>query len=179
MKKLQALVILFLLLAMSGCAAAGDAGQIDTQETAEIYAATINEIYHVDHSFNQAPNWPIVYVLGTTEDQAMLEGPEEAPQELDADLRPAISGEVQGAPFELIWVESMQEVPVDAGDGRIAGGEGIVIELGNIHSQDDGTVQVSFFMTCGGLCGIGKVYVLGEVDGSWQVSGSVGPEIMS
>jgi hypothetical protein len=61
----------------------------------------------------------------------------------------------------------------------VAEGKGIVITLGNIHHQNDGTVQLSFFMTCGGLCGIGKVYVLGEAGGAWRVTGSVGPAIMS
>ena len=61
----------------------------------------------------------------------------------------------------------------------MAEGEGIIISLGNIHAQDDGSVQLHFFMTCGGLCGIGKTYVLTQVDGAWQVTGSVGPEIMS
>ena len=35
------------------------------------------------------------------------------------------------------------------------------------------------FMVCGGLCALGKIYVLSEVDGAWQVTGSVGMEIMS
>jgi hypothetical protein len=34
-------------------------------------------------------------------------------------------------------------------------------------------------MTCGGLCGIGKTYVLSQAGDAWQVTGSVGPEIMS
>jgi hypothetical protein len=34
-------------------------------------------------------------------------------------------------------------------------------------------------MTCGGLCGIGKTYVLNQTGDAWQVTGSTGPEIMS
>jgi len=29
------------------------------------------------------------------------------------------------------------------------------------------------------LCALGKIYILEQVDGAWQVTGSVGPEIMA
>ena len=38
--------------------------------------------------------------------------------------------------------------------------EGIAVTLGNMHVQDDGSAQLPFFMTCSGLCGIGKTSVL-------------------
>lgn len=60
----------------------------------------------------------------------------------------------------------------------IAEGQGIFITPGNILPQNDGTVQLPFYMLCGSLCLSGKVYVLGKIDGAWRVTGNVGVEVM-
>jgi hypothetical protein len=62
---------------------------------------------------------------------------------------------------------------------KIAEGAGMIIILGNIHPQDDGSVQLSFFMTCADMCGIGKNFVLNQDNDNWHVTGSVGAEIAS
>ena len=64
-------------------------------------------------------------------------------------------------------------------NGQIAEGEGIYITLGNLYPQDDGTVQLPIFMLCGGLCALGKTYVLSHIEGAWQITGSTGIEIMA
>lgn len=145
----------------------------------QIYAAVVRQIYHVDHSFGEAPGWPKVYIIATTDDGIMGGDSSEPGHELSPQTRQAIVAGLQDEPFEAIWIASMDDAPLDPNSGQVADGEGIVINLGNIERQSDDTVQVSFWMVCGGLCGIGKTYVLSEVDGRWQVTGSVGPEIMS
>jgi hypothetical protein len=187
------LITLLLLLAAAGCATTGDTNdapaptgnsagepgpEANTGE-AQIYAAAIRQIYTVDHSFGESPGWSQVYVVTTTDDSAMIDAPKAPPQVLPADLQQGIAAELGDLPFELIWVDSAFEAPTDPADGSVAGGDGIIISLGNIHPQDDGSVQLPFFMTCGGLCGIGKTYVLAQAGDAWQVTGSVGPEIMS
>lgn len=196
------LLALLLLLAAAGCTATEDttdaptpsgnddalspAGSdkdepipADAGDDAQIYAAAIRQIYNVDHSFGQPPGWPLVYVVSTTEDSAMVDAPTAPSQTLSPKLQEAITAELSDQPFELIWIDSSDEAPVDPSNGQIAEGDGIVITLGNIHPQDDGSAQLPFFMTCGGLCGIGKTYVLERAGDAWAVTGSVGPEIMS
>lgn len=170
---------LSLLLATAGCRTHSDPGVLNTGDEAAIYAAAIRQIYHVDHSFGEPPGWPLVYVVTTTDDSVAPGESSEVSGRLSDEVQEAVAAEVEGEPFQLIWIEIRDEAPVDPTNGQVADGEGIIITLGNVHPQDDGSVQLPFFMTCGGLCGIGKTYVLAEVSGSWEVTGSIGPEIMS
>ena len=183
MRVRYSLFTLLLVLAVAGCTATSNMDDAPTpvasDDQAQIYAATIRQIYTVDHSFGEAPGWPLVYVVSTTDDSVMGDAPSAASQNLSPELQDAITAELAEEPFQLIWIDEREGAPIDPTNGQVANGKGIVISLGNIHPQDDGSVQLSFFMTCGGLCGIGKTYVLSQVDGAWQVTGSVGPEIIS
>jgi hypothetical protein len=183
MRETVLILAVLLLLAAAGCTATeetnDDPDAADTNDDAQIYAAAIRQIYDVDHSFGDPPGWPLVYAVTTTTDSAMVDTPSAPSQKLAADLQEAIAAELANEPFELIWIEAFDDAPIDPANGQISDGDGIIITLGNIHSQDDGTVQLPFFMTCGGLCGIGKTYVLNQVDGVWQIFGSVGPEVVS
>jgi hypothetical protein len=196
------LLAFLLLLAAAGCSRADDADEAATpvgnadggsigdeptdepglseSDQAQIYAAAVRQIYNVDHSFgNQSPAWPLVYLMRTTDDTVMPDAPDDPSQRLSGPLQEAIAAELAGEPFQLIWFDETEGAPIDPTNGQVADGEGIIITLGNIHGQDDGSVQLSFFMVCGGLCGIGKTYILNPVDNTWQVTGSTGPEIIS
>lgn len=184
------LLALLLLLAAAGCTATEDTNDAPTpaaiNDNVQIYAAAIRQIYTVDHSFGESPGWPLVYVVTTTDDSAMVGGPAAPPVGADprvrlltAELQQAITAGLSDLPFEVIWIDSHDEAPIDPTNGQVAEGDGIIISLGNIHSQDDGSVQLPFFMTCGGLCGIGKTYVLTQAGDAWRVTSSTGPEIMS
>jgi len=145
----------------------------------QIYAAAVRQVYNVDFSFGDSAEFPLVYIATITDDGSLLEAPFTPEQKMPPDLLHAIEAELADQPFEIIWVESRDEVPVSSPNDQIAGGEGIYIKMGNILPQHDGTVQMPFFMSCGSMCSLGKIYVLSEVDGAWQVTGSVGMEIIS
>jgi hypothetical protein len=177
------LMALLIMLVVAGCAASDDPGDepgpTDTTSDAQVYAAAVRQIYTVDHSFSEPPLWSLVYLVSTTNDSVMLNAPTGPPQSLPTALQNEIRAELVDLPAEVIWIDGLDDVPIDPAGGRIAQGEGIIITLGNIHPQKDDSVQLPFFMTCGGLCGIGKTYILNLRGGAWQVTGSVGPEIMS
>lgn len=156
-----------------------DRSELSLSDEAQIYAAAVRQIHNVDHSFGEPPGWPLVYLTRDTDDSVMPDGPDTPAQPLSDALQEAITAELADQPFQVIWVDEREGAPIDPANGQIAEGKGIVITLGNAHPQDDGSVQLPFFMICGGLCGIGKTYVLSQVDGAWQVTGSIGPEIMS
>ncbi|MGB3713075.1 MAG: hypothetical protein WA996_01475 [Candidatus Promineifilaceae bacterium] len=183
MRVITFLLALLLILAVAGCTASDDPdddpGPTDVTSDAQIYATAIRQIYTVDHSFSEPPLWSLIYLVSTTNDSVMLDAPTGPPQNLPAALQKEIQAELADLPGELIWIDSLDDVLIDPADGQIAQGEGIVITLGNIHPQEDDSVQLPFFMTCGGLCGIGKTYTLNQLEGVWQMTGSVGPEIMS
>ena len=177
------ILALLLLLAAAGCTVTGDINSnpnpADTTDDAQIYAAAILEI----HSFARSSS--MVYLVTTTDDLAYADAPVAPSQKLPADLQEAITAELAGEPYELIWIEAFDDAPIgpinpeNAEGWHIADGDGIIITLGNIHPQDDNSVQLSFFMTCADLCGIGKTFVLNQSFKNWHITGSVGPEIAS
>jgi hypothetical protein len=50
----------------------------------------------------------------------------------------------------------------------------IVLRLGPISPQLDGSLHIPASYTCGGTCGSGSTHVLKMRDGAWVVTGSVG-----
>ncbi len=177
------LLVILLPLAAAGCTAIevtiDDPNPAESNDDAQIYAAAIREI----HSFERYRG--LVYVVTTTEDYTIFDAPTAPSQLLPADLQEAITAELADEPYDLIWIEAFDDAPFDPANWRdvegwrIAEGDGMIITLGNTHPQDDGSVQLSFFMTCAQMCGIGKNYVLEQYDGVWRVTGSVGPVIAS
>lgn len=146
-----------------------------TAEAGQIYAAAISQVYFVENSFGgDPPEFPLVYIISTTTDGTLLQAPPSIPQEIKPELQKAIAAALDDPPFDIIWVASRDDVPVDNSGGQIAGGDGIYIILGNILPQQDGTVQLPLHMVCGTLCLSGKTYVLENIAGAWQVTGNVG-----
>jgi hypothetical protein len=145
----------------------------------QIYAAAIRQMYGVEHSFGgDPPQKSLVFIRGITDDGSLLYAPVTEEQKITAELRQAIESELSDQPFKIVWVETIDEVPVEESGGiDIARGEGIFITPGNILPQPDGTVHLPFYMLCGTLCLSGKTYVLDAEQGAWQVTGSVGAEI--
>lgn len=171
------LLALLLLLAAAACTATeetdDDPLSADTRNYAQIYATAVREIHAI------APSSERVYLVTTTEDLVYADAPTAPSQKLPADLQEAVAAELAAERYQLIWIEAFDHAPIDPTNGEIAQGDGIVITLGNVHPQEDGSVQLSFFMTCADLCGFGKTYVLNQNSGVWQIIGSVGPEIAS
>ena len=183
MKKIIYLLALLLVLASVGCTATGtpnnDPNPTDIHDNAQIYATAIREI----HTYARSSS--LVYVVIPTEDMVIFVGPIHPSQKLAADLQEAITAELAEENYQLIWIEAFEDAPTspinqETGDGwKIAEGEGMIITLGNIHPQEDGSVQLSFFMACADVCGIGMNLILNQDYGNWHVSGSVGPVIAS
>lgn len=177
------LLALLLLLAAAGCAATEDTNNhpspAEASDDAQIYAAAIREIHAI------TPSRGLVYLVTTTEDYTIFDAPTAPSRLLPADLQEAITAELADEPYQLIWIEAFDDASFDPANWRdvegwtIAEGDGMIITLGNIHPQDDGSVQLSFFMTCAQMCGIGKNFVLERYNGVWRVTGSVGPVIAS
>jgi hypothetical protein len=183
MRKDVFLLILLFILTAAGCMTTNTLkdgpNPIEIHDIAQIYAAAIREIH------SNARSSTLVYVVTTTEDLAIFDGPIDPPEKLTTDLQVAITTELADEQYELIWIEAFEDAPTspinpETGDGwKIAEGEGMIITLGNIHPQEDGSVQLSFFMSCADVCGIGMNLVLNQEYGNWHVSGSVGPVIAS
>lgn len=144
-------------------------------DRAAIYAAVVRQLYTVDHTFGEPPNFPVVYLVWVTDDSAGDIGAgDPAPQVIPEHIRAEVVAALTDLPAELVWVGSFQAVPREGEWGAVAGGGGAVT-LGNINLQEDGTVQVPASLYVAPLVATGLTYVLEQVDGLWQVTGTTGP----
>ncbi len=118
-------------------------------------------------------SWETVYVLTPICNNAGQ--PEEA-EGCDA----AISADEQAQLFARLSdlgapVEFIVEISGTLGNRVLTGKErSIIVHLGPISPQNDGSLQIPASYNCGGLCGSGTTHVLTLKDGRWEVTGSVG-----
>jgi len=162
---------------------AGEDSQVgvDDDDLASIYTAVVRQLYLVDHTFEEGHQFPAVYILATTDDGAGDPGaPRAEGQVIPEAVRRAVSDALAAdpaIPAGVTWAASRDEVPMD-NQGTVEGG-GAIFTLGNAHPQDDGTVLVSASVYFAMLGAGGRTYILQEVDGEWQVTGTTGVEWIS
>ena len=152
---------------------------IAKDDQAAIYAAVVRQMYTVDHTFDEPPNFPVVYLVRTTDDSVGDPGAlRTAPRVLLEAVQTAVVDALADLPAEFRWVDDADEVPRDKENGAVAGG-GAIFTLGNIHIQKDGTSLVSASLYFAMLGAGGRTYVLEQVDGIWQVTGDTGVQWIS
>jgi ABC-type transport system involved in multi-copper enzyme maturation permease subunit len=159
---------------------AAASGTLDPEASAAIYAAVVRQLYTVDHTFGEPPQFPLVYLVRRTDDGVGdPEAPREAATEIADEVRDAVLARLAGTglPAEFLWVGGREDVPTDE-HGTVEGG-GVVITLGNIHPQEDGSVLVAGSVFFGPLGAGGRTYVLEQIDGEWRVTGDTGVQWMS
>ena len=146
----------------------------DDQDRVDIYAAVIRQLYTVDHTFGEPPNFPVVYLIRATDDSV---GDPDIPQTrstlLSEPKQESIVAALDDLPVDFIWVDNRGEVPVDSSTGAIEG-NGVIITVGNIHFQEDGTVLVSASIYIASLAAGGLTYIVEQIDNTWQITGDTG-----
>lgn len=147
---------------------------LSQEDQAAIYATVARQLYTVDHTFgDQPPNFPVVYLVRRTDDSV---GDPNAPQDearrLSGSVQTAIVAALEDLPAKFVWVDSRDEVPMDANSTVKDGGT--IFTLGNIHPQPDGSLLVSGSLYFSSLGAGGRTYILKLVDGSWQIVGDTG-----
>jgi ABC-2 type transport system permease protein len=162
-------------------AGVGRGADLSDDDLAAIYLAVVRQLYLVDHTFEQGHKFRAIYVLSTTDDSV---GDPEAPRSeggwIPGFVQQVVTEEL-AADAEIIapltWVQSRDEVPMDAND-TVEGG-GVIFTLGNAHIQDDGSVLVSASLYFAALGAAGRTYILEQDDAGWHVVGQTGVEWMS
>lgn len=148
------------------------------EDQAQIYSAVIRQLYEVDHTFGESPNFPAVYIVYNTMDSI---GDPDAPRSdsrvLGESLRTSIADGLAGLPAEFIWVGDRDGVPLK-NDGSVQNG-GAIVTLGNIHPGEDNFVLVSASLYIASLAATGKTYILEELDDGWQITGDTGVQWIS
>lgn len=154
---------------------------VELRETdqSEIYAAVIRQLYTVDHTFAEPPDFPRVYLLEMTNDAV---GDPDVPQSDPLVIPPQVQKDIlqmlKDLPADIRWAKSQEEVPMDSEGERVAE-NGVIFTLGNLHRQEDGSVQVPASLYFSALGAGGRTYVVEKVDGAWQVTGDTGFEWIS
>lgn len=150
-----------------------DDDDLDDADEVAIYSAVIRQVVETDDTFGGTMEKPVVYILTQTDDSAgdPSLGTSE-PESIDLDKQEAITATLSDLPSTITWIDSRDELELED-NGSITGG-GVLITLGNIHAQDDGTVQVGGSIYVGSLAAGGKTYVLENQDGTWTITGTVG-----
>ena len=146
-------------------------------DPAEIYALVVRQLYTVDHTFGQAPLFPVVYLLRQTDDSVSASGAPSKSQTIFPGDQQRIVSLLADLPADFVWVDSREDVPLDSVD--VVVGDGAMITLGNISQQPDGALHTPASIYIGSLAAGGQTYVLEAVDGVWQITGISGPVWMS
>jgi uncharacterized protein YceK len=173
------LVLTVLLLITLGLAGCQQAATLTAADEAAVYAAAIREQYGPDDTFGGTLQAPILYLVSQTDDgigDPDLE--EKQPRALPDSLQDAIATRLSDLPAAIVWVSNQADVSLDADSGAVAGG-GVVIRLGNLHAQNDGSVLVSTSIYVAGLAAGGQTYVVEQVNGDWVVTGNTGVQWIS
>ncbi len=175
MRYLTRLFLLALLL-LSACA--GTPTLTEADEVA-IYTAVIEQIHTQDDTFGGTYQAADTYILSQTDDRVGDPDIEQLePQELTTAVQTEISAALAHLPTNIVWVASRTAVPLDDATGSVADG-GIILTLGNIQPQSDGTVLVSASIYVGMLAAGGQTYILEQDAGGWQIQGTTGVQWIS
>jgi hypothetical protein len=146
----------------------------DDQAKAAIYAAVVRQLYMVDHTFGEPPDFPIIYLVRATDDSV---GDPDAPKTksnlLLSSIQEAITDALEDLPAEFAWVGDSDEVPRNSQTGAVEG-NGAIITLGNVHFQEDGSAFVSASIYIANLAAGGLTYIVERIDGAWQIVGNTG-----
>jgi ABC-2 type transport system permease protein len=159
---------------------------LEDGDTAAIYAAVLHEFYTVDHTFGNAPDFPIIYILKTTDDSvgdpnASQGEPSPIPEGIQSRVTELLSKDGTGdenlsLPAEIIWIDNPDDVPY-TNTGAVED-FGAYIVLGNIFLKEDGSAMVSGSLYISFLAATGKTYILNSVEGHWVVTGNTGVQWM-
>jgi hypothetical protein len=157
---------------------AGATGLDPIDETG-IYAAVARQVYTVDHTFgDNPPNFPRIYLLRADDIRAGgSDAPEPGMPVIATPVQQSIVAVLSDLPALFTWITKLEDAPRDE-NGTIQD-NGAVITLGNIQPQPDGTIQVAASIYIGMLAAGGQTYVLEQVGGAWQITGTTGMQWIS
>jgi hypothetical protein len=152
---------------------------ISIADEAAIYTAVVRWIYEQDDTYGGTLNPPLVYLVRATDDSI---GDPEVDKKASNIIAEPVAAEIliklRDLPAEIIWVDNHKDVPLDPDSGQVPG-DGVIITLGNLHPQRDGSLHISGSIYIASLAAGGKTYIVKQVEGLWQVTGTTGVQWIS
>ncbi|UCB42023.1 MAG: DUF3221 domain-containing protein [Dehalococcoidales bacterium] len=150
------------------------------QDETAIYAAVIRQLATEDDTFGGNLNPDTLYVIKSTDDSAgnTVEGQPSNTHMITETMQDEISRMISDLNIDIVWVNRFGDAEFEQSNLEVKRGRAI-ITLGNIYLKKDGSVQVAGSIYIANLAAGGTTYVLEDVDGSWEITGRVGPTWMS
>lgn len=153
----------------------GPAAGLLAEEQAAIYSMVVTQLYTVDHTYGEPPNFPVIFLSELTDDGAGDPDVASAPaSEIPGEVQEIMGKRLLDLPAEVRWVPQPADTPRDPANEMVAD-NGALITLGNIHQQAD-RLLVAGSIEVGPLIAGGRTYVLENLDGEWQITGTAGLE---
>ena len=174
--QIKQMLLVVLLIALAACTANADSNVVDE---AEVYTAVVKQIYTVNDTFGGTLQPSRVYLISQTDDSVGDPDMEQKPsQAIDEATQQAIAAGLTDLPAEWVWVNSREEVPISPDDGRVEE-DAVIITLGNIHPQADGSLLVSGSIYVASLAAGGQTFILEQTETGWTITGTSGAQWIS
>ena len=142
----------------------------DGQDATEVLAAAVRRLLTVDHGFatDGPPPFTSVYVADAF---GGVGGTPLEPLELEA-----IAAAVNESGPTAQYTDDPQELIRELFDGTHPGAVVVTVEALRLEQE---RAEIELHLWCGSLCGIYLTYEAVEVDGTWIITGPIGPITMS
>jgi hypothetical protein len=175
---MKRILFLLLLIVLAACTAVSEDPPSANNE-AEVYTAVIRQIYTINDTFGGSLQPPTVYLLSQTDDSMGDPETEQLPtQAIDEATQQAVVAGLDDLPAEWIWVNGREDVPINPETGSVEG-DGVIITLGSIHTQDDGSLLVPSSIYVANLAAGGQTFILEQSETGWIITGTTGVEWIS
>lgn len=145
--------------------------EISQADEIAIYSEVVRRIFTVDDTFGGAFQPRTLYIVRIIDDAA-------GDSSLAEHVHSAISQSLTDLPTQIVWVDTFEEVELDAQTGEVVD-HGAIIRLGQIDLQPNGTVHVQGSIHVANLAAGGRTYVLTRIAGKWIITGTTGMQWMS
>lgn len=171
--------ILILIVASSfilgSASCAGSSNELTAHEEETIYAAVIRQVATIDDTFGGNLNPSTVYLIRRTDDGAdVSQGQETPPMIISESSQLEITSLLSDLSADIIWIDKRQDAEFEDTASSEVKDHGVIITIGNISQQKDGTVQVVGSIYIANLAAGGTTYILEKIAGVWEITGTTG-----
>lgn len=146
-----------------------DAVVLLDDETA-IFSTVIRELYARERSDLHALTTTL-YILNPSTASASPDAPET--RQFSRLLQQRIEAELTDLPVPIIWITDHADAPTDAAGMVI---DGRILALGSVEWQSATSVHVAGSSYRGPLWASGRMYVVEQINETWVITGTTGPE---
>jgi len=166
------LTVVALLVLLTSCQPPASS-EFTTEEEATIFAAVAHQLATVDDTFGGQLNPERLFIISSTNDDAgSASGEPSASRRISNTAQDAVTAALDSLQAEIIWIDTFEDAEFEGGGSQVK--NGVIITLGNIHPQENGSVWVSGSIYIANMAAGGTTYVLEKSGNVWKITGTTG-----